>query len=99
MQKTFLIILISLSVGCNELPKFPNITKWYLDFPNQKTTGYLLKDPVHMIYEQKETLDIQSTNGMYCMSVEDEIAVSNWIVDVRKKYEEIKNCEKLINGN
>src|SRR5574343_1350692 len=101
MQKIFLITFLSLSVvACNELPKFPNITKWMLDFPNNKTTGFYLKDPVHMIYIEAETKDIQSTNGMFCMSASDETKIAKWINDVRVKYEQLKNCQcPGVNGN
>lgn len=92
MPKIFLILFLSLSItGCSELPKFPNISKWFVNAVDEKITRFYLKDPEYMIYEEKETLDSLNTlHGKFCMSAEDEAKVATWVKDVKDLYKDCK---------
>ena len=98
MQKVFLTIITCLSlIGCNQLPKFPSISKYMIDTKSGLCAQFKLIDPENQIYKYIKSVPLADCNGFFAMSPDDERAVDNWVHDVKLKYEQLKQCTP--NGN
>lgn len=84
-------------MACNQLPKFPQISKWMIDTKNGQCAEFKLVDPENQIYKYVGSKPLGDCNGFFAMSPDDEKNVSNWIHDVKIKFEQLKQCTP--NGN
>lgn len=95
MLKIFLMAISLSMFGCSKsLPTFPTISKWMIDYTNNKCAEFRLIDPENQIYQYVQSMPLSECNGMFALPPEDDQKIRNWIELVKKEYEKLKACQK-----